>query len=283
VVKNKGLGKGFGSLLPENFDASILSDKKDRVQMLAVEKIVADPSQPRKHFDKTALDELAKSIKRYGVLQPLVVTPKGDDFIVIAGERRLRAAKNAGLKTVPALVRSTKELEKLEISLIENVQRVDLSPLEQATSIARLHEQFNLSYQDIANRLGKANTTVVNTVRLLQLPTKAREALEQGKLSEGHARAVLALRDKPDAQNELVTQIQKQGLSVRAAEQFVNAYKSDQDKKTTKSTNVVDHVEMSNYLGQQVWIKQKNKGGSIEIRYSSQKELLAIIKKIIKK
>ncbi len=283
MAKNKGLGKGFGSLLPDNFDASILTDKKDRVQMLGVGQIVPDPSQPRKHFDKAALDELSASIKRYGVLQPLVVTPAGEDYMVIAGERRLRAAKKAGLKTVPALVRSTEELEKLEISLIENVQRVDLSPWEQATSIARLHEQFNLSYQEIADRLGKAHTTVVNTVRLLQLPETARNALEQSRLSEGHARAVLALKGLPTAQEELVSLIEKQGLSVRAAEQFASSYKVKSGRKPNKLSNIVDHVELSDYLGQQVRVKQSNKGGSIEIRYSSQKELAKIINKIINK
>lgn len=227
MSSKKGLGKGFGSLLPDNFDKSLLLGKDERVQKILIQDIKADPTQPRKSFDEASIDELAQSIKRYGILQPLVVTEAdGSTFVIIAGERRFRAAKIAGLTHVPVLVRSIEELERLEIGLIENMQRVDLSPLEQALSIARLHEQFNMTLQDIAVRLGKAHTTVVNTVRLLQLPDFATDALTEGSISEGHARAVLALKDSSSLQKQLVSHVINDGWSVRQAEAFVKRVKS---------------------------------------------------------
>src|SRR6266568_3503925 len=189
-----GLGRGFDALIPQDFDKSLLADDQGRIKKLDVTDIEANPDQPRQHFDKEALEQLAASIKTYGILQPLVVTPRGKNYSIVAGERRWRAARLAGLTHVPVIVRTTKELEQLEIALVENVQRVDLSPLEQAVSIERLHEQFNLSYDDIAKRLGKANSTVNNTVRLLRLPEDARAALAEGRISEGHARGILALK-----------------------------------------------------------------------------------------
>lgn len=158
-----GLGRGFDSLLPQNFDSSLLLTDDDRIQKLAVDNISPNAQQPRTHFDDEALAQLAASIKQYGILQPLVVTPFAaangggpGQYSIIAGERRWRASKLAGLTTVPVIVRSTQELEQLEIALVENVQRVDLSPLEQAVSIERLHQQFNMTYDKISERLGKA-------------------------------------------------------------------------------------------------------------------------------
>ncbi len=170
-VKNRRLGRGFDALLPRNFDSSLLLDDADKIQKIDVTKIQPNKQQPRTHFDEEALSQLADSIKQYGVLQPLVVTSlsKGS-YGIIAGERRWRAAQLAGLAKVPVIVRSSKELEQLEIALVENVQRVDLSPLEQAVSIERLHQQFSMSYEGIAKRLGKAPSTINNIVRLLQLP-----------------------------------------------------------------------------------------------------------------
>jgi ParB/RepB/Spo0J family partition protein len=171
----RGLGRGFEALISQDFDQSLLLTAEDRVESIPVDRLEPNPHQPRTHFDQAALNELSQSIKQYGVVQPLVVTPvKDGKYTLVAGERRWRASKLAGLKTVPAIIRGRQELETLEIALIENVQRVDLSPLEQAVSIERLHEQFNLSYDQIAKRLGKASSTVNNTVRLLQLPANAR-------------------------------------------------------------------------------------------------------------
>jgi ParB family transcriptional regulator, chromosome partitioning protein len=170
---NKGLGKGFESLIPSNFNRGILDEDKDRVQKLFISEVYPNPEQPRKHFDEESLKSLADSIKQHGILQPLIVSPKKGGYVIVAGERRWRSAKIAGLKKVPAIVRKRQELNQLEIALIENVQRVDLSPLEQALSVDRLHNQFSLSFQDIADRLGKAVSTVNNIARLLQLPKSA--------------------------------------------------------------------------------------------------------------
>lgn len=275
----KGLGRNFGSLLPGNFDESILLDKKDRVQKLFISSIQPDSGQPRKYFDEGALSELSESIKRHGILQPLVVSPnKAGGFIIIAGERRYRAAKKAGLKQLPAIIRTSEELERTEIGLVENVQRVDLSPIEQAVSIMKLHEQFNVPYLDIAKRLGKAETTIVNTARLLQLPKEAREMLEKSKITEGHARSILALKNSPDKQKQLLSLILKNGLSVRQAEQFVSA-----NKKNTKHTanakpaRSEKHGGLSKKLGSEVRIVRSQKGGKIQIGFNSEEQLKKII------
>ncbi|HEY5442646.1 MAG TPA: ParB/RepB/Spo0J family partition protein, partial [Candidatus Saccharimonadales bacterium] len=231
----RGLGRGFGALISDDFDKSLLLTSEDRIEKIPLKQLQPSPYQPRQHFDETALKELAASIKTHGIIQPLVVTPaKGSGYNLVAGERRWRAASLAGLETVPAIIRERQELEQLEIALIENVQRVDLSPLEQALSIERLHEQFSLSYDDIAGRLGKATSTVHNTIRLLRLPEAARAALAAGKISEGHARAILALKGDTERQTYLLKTIQAQHWSVRQAERFVLSVKAGV-KETAKA------------------------------------------------
>lgn len=283
----KGLGKGFGSLLPTDFDESMLLDKKDRVQKVLITDITPDPNQPRRTFSEAELDELRQSIERHGVLQPIVLTPYEDSYIIVAGERRYRAAKKAGLTHLPALVRTIEELERLEIGLIENMQRVDLSPLEQAVSIARLNEQFNIDQKEIAKRLGKAHTTVVNIVRLLQLPEHARLALEQGKITEGHARAVLALKEMPEKQKELVDFIIKNKWSVRQAEQFVVATKIRNEQKSEKpdTGSTKKHGQLAGALGKKLGAKVKitntKKGAKLQIDFKSESELEELIERLI--
>ncbi len=273
-----GLGKSFGSLLPEDFDQSVLLDKQDRVQKILIQDIKPDPKQPRSAIDPVMISELAISIKRYGILQPIVITQIDGDYIIVAGERRYHAAKEAGLSHIPALVRSTEELERLEIGLIENMQRVDLSPLEQAVSIARLNEQFNISLKETAERLGKAHTTIVNTVRLLQLPDFARDALVAGKITEGHARSVLALKDAAQ-QKELVKNIEQFSWSVRQAEQFVTDAKQHNpgEKQKIQQERVVINLETSKQLstkwGFKVTVAHKGKGGKIAMDFGSRKQL----------
>ncbi len=281
----RGLGRGLGTLIPTNFDSSLLIDEKERVQKLNTKVVQPNPDQPRKHFDPEALEQLASSIKKHGILQPLVVTPNGQDgYTIIAGERRYRAATQAGLTHVPALVRSAKELDQLEIALVENVQRVDLSPLEQAVSIAKLHEQFSMSYQMIAERLGKAVTTVNNIVRLLQLPAEAREALQQGHITEGHARAILSLKDKPEKQRQLLTRITDEGWSVRQAEHFASAVKTGAgtEKAAVKRTleQTPETKRLSKFLKTPVKLKHLAKGGQLMIRYKTEEELKTIIARI---
>lgn len=281
-VKKSGLGKGFDALIPQNFDKSIIFDDQERVQKIAVEDLEANPNQPRQHFDKSALDQLAESIKNHGVLQPLVVSPlKDGKYAIIAGERRWRASQLAGLKKVPTIVRTTKELEQLEIAIVENVQRVDLSPLEQAVSIERLHQQFNMTYESIAKRLGKATSTVNNVVRLLQLPEAARTALQEQKISEGHARAILALKDTPEKQVELLGQILKQGWSVRQAERFVvsvkEGYKEAKETKKRMQTETPETKKLSKRIGAPVHIRRMAKGGKLEISFKNDEQLQKVL------
>lgn len=279
----RGLGKGFGSLLPEDFDNSVMLDKGERIQKVDINSIKPDPSQPRKTFDKSAIDELAQSIKQYGILQPLVVTEKAGEYLIIAGERRYRAAKVAGLTHLPVLSRTLKDLERLEISLIENVQRVDLSPMEQAISIARLNEQFNISLQEIGVRLGKAHTTIVNSVRLLQLPDFARKALEDGKITEGHARTVLSLKDNLSLQKILIDKIIKENWSVRQAENFVQNSKAElKTIKTTKKTDKNDKFKkpLEQKFGAKIKISSKNNGGSVTFTYKTNKEFIQFLDSI---
>jgi ParB family transcriptional regulator, chromosome partitioning protein len=283
-TQKKGLGRGFDSLLPGNFDQSILVDEHERVQKIAVNKIVPNKHQPRLSFDKQALSELADSIKRHGVLQPVVLTNEDDgSYSLVAGERRWRASKLAGLETIPAIVRTSEELERLEIALVENVQRVDLSAMEQAKSIAGLHDQFNMDYETIAKRLGKASTTVINIARLLNLPTEAQEALNENKITEGHARSILALKDK-DKQLELLELIIKNSWSVRQAEQFVTAHKSGvktSQKAVAKTANTTPQTEkLGQLLKTKVTLKRMAKGGRLEITYKNETDLKRIISKL---
>ncbi len=282
MAQQHGLGRGFDALIPQNFDASILVAEDERVQKLPVDAVVPRTNQPRQNFDEAALHELAESIKTHGILLPLVVTSKGDgSYQIIAGERRWRAAKIAGLKTLPAIVRTLRELEQLEIALIENVQRVDLAPLEQAVSIERLHQQFSLPYESIAKRLGKATSTIANIVRLLQLPPAAQDALVYTRISEGHARAILALKGYPDKQAVLLQNIEKQGWSVRQAEQYVVSVKSgfrdDGIAKKRVATETPETRVLSKRFGAPVRIRRTAHGGKLEITFASDDDLARIV------
>lgn len=282
TVKKSGLGRGFDALIPQDFDKSLLFDDQERIQKISLENLIANEDQPRQHFDKQSLEQLAESLKQYGVIQPLVVTPLGDNkYVIIAGERRWRAARIAGLKKVPTVIRTTKELERLEIAIVENVQRVDLSPLEQAVSIERLHQQFNMTYEAVARRLGKASSTVNNIVRLLQLPEPAREALHEKKISEGHARAILALKDLPEKQAELLAAIIKGDWSVRQAERYVVSIKEGfKDKQATKvrmQTETSETKKLSKKIGAPVHIRRTARGGKLEITFKSDKELESVL------
>lgn len=279
-----GLGRGLGSLIPQDFDTAALVENGERIEQLAVTALQPNPEQPRTVFNDESIAELAASIHKHGIVQPLVVSPHEGMYIIVAGERRWRAAQKAGLKSVPAVVRSTQQLERLELAIIENVQRVDLSPLEQAVSIARLHEQFNLTYTQIAARLGKAETTVSNTIRLLQLPKRARQALADGEITEGHARQILALKDMPHLQDELLKLIIEQHLNVRQAERYVSSVKQGTTDKKVASQKM--HVEtdetkrLSQRYGTSIKIHHTAKGGRLEIAFKSDDELQRILSEL---
>ncbi len=286
-AKQTGLGKGFAALMPDTFDTALLLDSTESVHNLTITQVIPNPTQPRQQFDEVLLAGLAESIRQHGVLQPIVVTPgNGKEYIIVAGERRWRASKLAGLQKIPALIRTLEELAQLEIALIENVQRVDLSPIEQARSVERLHQQFNMTYEAIAVRLGKAPSTVNNIVRLLQLPEEAFAALEAGVISEGHARAILALKDLPEQQKILLTNIIDQGWSVRQAERFVTSVKGGtRDKKTVQAhvdTETPETRKLSDSLGVPVRIKRTAKGGRLELGFTTDEELKALLKTLQK-
>ncbi len=290
---NKGLGRGFDSLLPQNFDETLLLSSADKIEKIPLDSLTPNKYQPRQDFDSAGLEDMADSIRQYGVLQPLIVAIHDDlqegqsvgdntvSYMIIAGERRWRASKLAGLTHVPAIVRTLKDLERLEVALIENVQRVDLSPLEQAESIEYLHQNFGTSYTDIAKRLGKGNSTVVNIVRLMQLPQPAKDALRAGNISEGHARAILALREQPEQQAILLDHIVKQGWTVRQAEQFVVSVRDGHHEpkvaRDRLSTETPATKRLSKRLDAPVRIRRTAKGGKIEVAFTSDDQLESIL------
>ena len=284
TTNTKGLGRGFDALIPTDFDDTLLTDSQDRIQKLFITDIQPSADQPRRIFDKTALEELASSIKRFGVLQPIIVSPDNKSgYTLVAGERRWRAAQLAGLKQLPAIVRKREELERLEVALIENVQRVDLSPLEQAASIERLHQQFNFSYQSIADRLGKALPTVHNIVRLLHLPPDARDALQNETITEGHARTILSLKGQADKQAELLKLIVKNSWSVRQAEQFVTSVKKGAETKLAKKDTTAETNQtkrLGKKLDTKVTVRRMAKGGRLEIHYKDDQHLEALVNQL---
>ena len=277
MSKKNRLGRGFGSLIPEGLDTSFIDENDNRIQNLLISDILPNPSQPRRDFDQKSLNELKTSIKRHGVLQPIIVIRDGKGYKIVAGERRWRAAKEAKLDSIPAIVRSLKELEQIEMALIENIQRVDLSPMEQAVAIYRLQQQFNLELEQIANKLGKAPSTVSNLSRLLQLPDAAKVALAEGRISEGHARAVLALKNEPEEQKKLLANILKNNWSVRQAEQYVLARRA-KEKSLPKGEQLATKLQKT--LGIEVKHRRRSKGGELVIRYASEEELAKLSKKL---
>ncbi len=212
-------------LLPIDFDVSNVAEPGEVIQNLPIGDVQPNTNQPRRIFKETLIDELSVSIKEYGILQPLIVSPlKDDKYQIVAGERRWRAAQKAGLKTVPAIVRDHQERQKLEIAIVENVQRVGLTPMEQARSMYRLRQEFNMSLPEISKKVGKAQPTISNIMRLLQLPEEAQKALQSGQISEGHARAILSVPEL-EQQLQLLKKIITQKISVREAEHAATMFK----------------------------------------------------------
>lgn len=296
MAMKKGLGRGFDSLIPttvldEDFDPTTQQDEQiSELRKIPIGDISPDPDQPRRHFDEEALAELAASIKEHGVLQPIVVTSvTGGSYQVVAGERRWRAANAAGLIKIPAIVRTISNQHKLELALIENIQRQDLNPLETATAYLKLHQQFNMTYEEIGKRVGgKAISTISNALRLLQLPEEAKKALVTGKISEGHARQLLALGD-PKAQQHMLKLIINEGWSVRKAEQFVVGYKQEEqvDARTATAkartrTETPYTKALGKHLEAEVKIKATSKGGQLIIRYKDDGDLERISDMLLK-
>jgi len=284
----KGLGRGFDSLIPtdfldDSFDTTAKQEEKVSEQKtLLISELQANVDQPRRHFDTDALNELAASIKEHGVIQPIIVTPKGDGFEIVAGERRFRASKLAGLKEIPVVIRTMSGQKQLEVSLIENIQRRDLNTIETATAYAKLRDQFNLSAEKIAERVHKSASAVINTMRLLKLPKEAIVALAEGKITEGQARPLIGQDEKLIA--ELIPRIISEEWSARKVEQYMTNVKKQQ--KTGEpitedaSAQYNERVEsLKTHLKTDVAIRVNSKGaGNIVIKFKSADELERIQK-----
>ena len=279
------LGKGLGALLPEFGQA-----EPKALLYCGIEEIIPNRSQPRKLFDESKIQELAESIKEKGILEPLIVRRADQGYELIVGERRWRAAQKAGLKEVPVLLKEIEGREALEISLIENLQREDLNPMEAAEAFKHLIEEFDISQEDLSKRMGKDRTTITNTLRLLKLPLEVRNQLLQNRITSGHARAILSLENK-EKQKELCALIIKKGLSVREAEAISKRW-SEKPKKSVTPVKKRSDLEsqlsslqdsLRKYLGTKVLITQKDKKGKIEIEYYSHEDLERIVEAILGK
>lgn len=288
-IKKKGLGKGLDSLIPDNKSMkSVTSEKtveskedaaaKSGVQVMKINEVEPNRDQPRKNFDEDALLELSDSIKQFGVLQPLLVRKRKDYYEIIAGERRWRAAKLAGVKEVPVIEKEYTDQEILEIGLIENIQRENLNPIEEAIAYKRLLEEFNLKQDEVAERVSKSRTAVTNSMRLLKLSDKVQQMIIDDMISTGHARALLAI-DDPELQYTLANKIFDEKLSVRETEKLVKEIKNPKklkEKKTVANSFIYQDLEekMKSVFGTKVSIASKGKGkGKIEIEYYSDDEL----------
>jgi len=274
------LGRGLGALIPGGSPA-----ERKGVVMLGIEEIHPDKAQPRRHFDDGHIAELAESIKAKGVLQPLLVRRGGDGFILIAGERRWRAAQKAGLHELPALVKEVSEREAFELALIENIQREDLNPVEEAEAYQRLIEEHGLTQEEMARRIGKDRSTIANSLRLLRLPDNIKQAVVSNALSMGHARALLGLSDEANLK-KAADKVMAEGLSVRAAEQLVQRLKSKRAgtaKSARESSAQLKHLteKLQRKLGTRVELKDRGAAGTIEVHYTSHADLDRILSAIL--
>jgi ParB family chromosome partitioning protein len=280
MVQKRGLGKGLGALIAG------AEPTQTSVQEISLAELEMNPFQPRRHFDQPALEELAATIREHGVLTPVVVRRGLNGFQIIAGERRIRAARLAGLTRIPAVVKEASDSEALEIALVENLQREDLNPLEAAEAYQRLVEEFNLTQEEVAGRLGRDRSSVANALRLLRLPRRIREDLASGTLSEGHARALLGLEKQAD-QLKARDLVVKRGLTVRATEALVRRLKGGEPRTKLGRLEAQDpnltvlEDEVRATLGTKVRIVRDGKGGILQISFFSNDDLTRIVETIV--
>lgn len=279
AVKKSALGKGLGALIPEVDEAKLNIDKNGILEV-DINYIAPNEKQPRKYFDEDKLNALSQSIKEKGVIQPILVTKDGEYYTIIAGERRWRAAKIAGLKKIPVIEKKLSDIEVMEISLIENLQREDLNPMEEAMAYKRLVEDFSLTQEEIANRVGKSRPAIANSLRLLNLDSRVANYIVEGTLSEGHGRMLVSI-DKKDLQYEIAKKIIDESLNVRQTERLIkklNEKKSVNEKKEKKDIYIKDIEEkLKNVLGTKVSINKSRKKGKIEIEYYSEDDFQRIL------
>jgi ParB family chromosome partitioning protein len=288
MTKKSGLGRGLDALIPggDFLPEPAAGPAAKGISLIPVDAIIPNPRQPRKEMNAQELTELAESVRTHGILQPVIVTPAAQpgQYMLIAGERRLRAARMAGLDEVPAILRQASELERLELALIENVQRADLSPLEAAEAYRQLDEEFSLSHEEIAEQVGKARVTVTNTLRLLKLPLDVRQALNERQISEGHARALLAL-PTPQAQSSAMHTILKHELNVRQTEELVRRLSGQKPEPVVHPAPAPEvaalEERLRQSLGTRVDLKPQRKGGTLVLHYYSEEELEALVARLI--
>lgn len=282
--RKTGLGKGLDALIPSTPEESDLP--ASGINTVPVNAIIKNPQQPRTTFNPKELQELANSILEYGIIQPLIVTrgSQPDEFVLIAGERRLQASKLAGLQIVPVVIREADNQELLELAIIENVQREDLSPLETAEAYKRLADEYNLTQEQISERVGKSRVSVTNTLSLLSLAKKVQEAIAEGKITEGHARALKGLTH--EAQTAALNTVIN-NLSVRETEALARKLKGQKPTKAPKSNLPPDLKDLENrlndHLGTKVTLAYSPKGGKITIQYYSDEDLNTLIDKLLGK
>ncbi|MBU5315646.1 ParB/RepB/Spo0J family partition protein [Clostridium bornimense] len=277
MSKKFGLGKGLGALIP---DEEVVAEKNS-IDLIDINRIKPNNKQPRKNFDEEKISNLAKSIKDNGIIQPLVLKESGNDYEIIAGERRWRAAKLAGIKSIPAVIMELTDQKVLEVSLIENIQREDLNPIEEALAFKRLIKEFSITQEDVSKVIGRSRTAITNTMRLLNLDKRVQQYLIEGVISEGHGRALLSL-SKKDTQYEMAIRIIDNKLSVRETERLVRDILNPKVKEPVSEEENIYIKELqsriSEHFGTKVSIKtKKDNKGKIEIEYYSPEELDRIL------
>ena len=279
-LKRPALGRGLGALIPGGSPS-----ERRGILNLGIEEILPDKTQPRRHFDDAHIAELAESIRSKGVLLPLIVRRAPEGYVIVAGERRWRAAQRAGLRELPVLVKEVTEKEAFELALIENIQREDLNPVEEAEAYRRLIDEHGLTQDELAQRVGKERSTVANALRLLRLPEAIKQSIVAGALSMGHARALLALPEEADLKRA-AEKVIAEGLSVRGAEALVqrlkskrSAHKDKRDGTSVHTRSVVEKLQRK--LGTKVELKDKGGTGTLEIRYSTHEELERVLAAIL--
>ncbi len=265
----KALGRGLSALIPENLEI----EEIDKIKEIEIDLICPNPNQPRKSFEKDKLDELAESIKKYGVIQPIIVKKEDEIYTIIAGERRWRASKIAGLSNIPCIIRDIENKNASEIALIENIQREDLNPIDEANAYEYIMNRYAITQEELSGVIGKSRVYVTNTLRLLNLDNYVKEKIISNEISQGHARAIISL--EKNLQRQITDKIIKDGLSVRDVEKLVRDSKKVKVKKVVEKDKFVLNIEelLTNKLSAKVKITNKRNKGKIEIEYRSNEDL----------
>jgi ParB family chromosome partitioning protein len=283
-TQKKALGRGLGALIPTRA-AEAAAAPAAGLANIPIDQISPNPYQPRKTFNEASIEELARSVREHGIVQPLVVTKIGDGkYRLIAGERRFRAAQRAGLSHVPVVVKEKiSDSDVLQVALIENIQREDLNPIEEAYAYHQLHEDFNLTQEEISKRVGKERSTVANFLRLIKLPDSVKKLLASGQLSMGHARAILAI-DSAKKQEQLAERVVKRNLNVRQTEMLAAAASTPKTEQPEKEKDIFTRdaeEKLARTLRSKVEIDRKRRGGVIHIRFGSEDELIRLVEELM--